>query len=171
MLTDDSLHTQAALAQTIIERGGDYLMVVKENQPRLHEDTALCFTRYQDLQDTIRQAAQTDQHGTRIEERRLRTSTALQDYLDWPGHEQVLELVRVVTDKRTQERRSEIAYGITSLSPYEAGPAELLQLWREHWHIENKLHWVRDVTFDEDRVWQRKRNFTAISINSLHDEA
>lgn len=151
VVTADSLHTQANLARTIIERGGDYLMVVKENQPTLYEDIALAFTHDQQLQDTMRQAEQTTQHGNRIEERRLRTSTALEGYLEWPGHEQVLELVRTVTDKRTGETHREIAYGITSLSVQEAGPSQLLKLWREHWHIENKLHYVRDVTFDEDR--------------------
>jgi hypothetical protein len=40
---------------------------------------------------------------------------------------------------------------VTSLAPDRAGPADLLRLWRGHWHIENKLHWVRDVTVDEDR--------------------
>jgi hypothetical protein len=47
--------------------------------------------------------------------------------------------------------RHEVVYGITSLSRERATAAQLLKLWREHWHIENKLHWVRDVTFDEDR--------------------
>lgn len=62
-----------------------------------------------------------------------------------------MELRRRVTNKRTAETRDEVVYGITSLGPERATPAQLLQLWREHWHIENKLHWVRDVSFDEDR--------------------
>jgi len=44
-----------------------------------------------------------------------------------------------------------VSYGVTSRSPDKASPAKLLQLSRGHWAIENKLHWVRDVTFDEDR--------------------
>lgn len=47
--------------------------------------------------------------------------------------------------------REEIVYGVTSLTPAQASPARLLQYLREHWHIENRSHWVRDVTFDEDR--------------------
>ena len=50
-----------------------------------------------------------------------------------------------------------MAYGITSLTPAEADPARLLALNRGHWSIENRLHWVRDVTFDEDRCRVRKR--------------
>ena len=71
--------------------------------------------------------------------------------MDWPGHAQILELRRVIVNKRTRKTRHELVYGITSLPPEEASAKELLKLWREHWHIENKLHWVRDVTFDEDR--------------------
>ena len=52
---------------------------------------------------------------------------------------------------RKGTRTVELAYAITSLTPEEAGPARLLRLWRGHWRIENRLHWVRDVTFDEDR--------------------
>lgn len=71
--------------------------------------------------------------------------------MQWPGHAQVLELRRAVTDKRTGKTRREVVYGITSLAPERASAAQLLRLWREHWHVENRLHWVRDVTFDEDR--------------------
>ena len=46
--------------------------------------------------------------------------------------------------------RKELAYAITSLSPAQAGPQELLCLWRGHWEIENRLHYVRDVTMKED---------------------
>ena len=63
----------------------------------------------------------------------------------------MLKLRRVVTDKRTGKTRRDVGYGITSLGPERATPAQLLRLWREHWHVENRLHWVRDVTFDEDR--------------------
>lgn len=49
-----------------------------------------------------------------------------------------------------------MAYGVTSLPPTAAAPARLLALNRAHWAIENRLHWVRDVTFDEDRCRVRK---------------
>ena len=51
-----------------------------------------------------------------------------------------------------------MVYGVTSLSPAQADPARLLALNRGHWEIENRLHWVRDVTFDEDRSQVRTRN-------------
>jgi len=151
VITADSLLTQREIAQAIIDDGGDYLLPVKNNQPSLREDIALVFANSKLLQDTITEVRTLDQHGGRIEERRLRASTALFGYTDWPGHRQVLEMQRTVTKKRTGEMRREVAYAITSLSNERASARQLLQIWREHWHIENKLHWVRDVTFDEDR--------------------
>jgi predicted transposase YbfD/YdcC len=151
VITADALHTQRDVAQAIVKRGGDYLLPVKDNQPRLREDIALVFAHAGRLADTITQARTTSQHGDRIEERRLRASTALVGYTDWPGHSQVMELRRSIANKRTGARREEVIYGITSLSVQRAGARRLLKLWREHWHIENRLHWVRDVTFDEDR--------------------
>jgi predicted transposase YbfD/YdcC len=63
----------------------------------------------------------------------------------------VLQIKRTIAEKHTGRTTNETTYAITSLSPQRATPAQLLTEWREHWHIENKLHWVRDVTFDEDR--------------------
>src|SRR2546426_10317839 len=55
------------------------------------------------------------------------------------------------TEIVTQKFRSETVYGITSLKPAVANSERVLSLSRKHWSIENRLHWVRDVTFDEDR--------------------
>ena len=156
VITADSLLTQRAVAQSIIDRGGDYLLPVKENQPTLREDIALVFSAAKLLADTMTEARTIDQHGGRIEERRLRASTALIGYTDWPGHRQVLEIKRSITKKATGERRQEVAYAGTSLSAERATARQLLEVWRGHWQIENKLHWVRDVTFDEDRSQVRR---------------
>lgn len=94
-------------------------------------------------------------HG-RIETRRIWTSTALTGYLTFPYAAQVFCLHRHTTDLAGQLLRAEVAYGLTSLSPAQADPARLLALTRGHWAIENKVHWVRDVTFDEDRSQVRK---------------
>jgi predicted transposase YbfD/YdcC len=56
-----------------------------------------------------------------------------------------------VTEKRTGKTRREVAHAITSLGRERATARQLLEVWRAHWHIENRLHWVRDVSFDEDR--------------------
>ena len=58
-------------------------------------------------------------------------------------------LERIVRRKRSTRR--EVAYAVTSRSPADASPQRLLALWPGHWGIENRVHWVRDVAFDEDR--------------------
>jgi len=95
-------------------------------------------------------------HG-RIEERFLTSSDELKGYSDWPGLHQVFELTRTIVTKKTGEVTKETVYGITSLSPDEASAKRLLDLVRSHWHIENKVHWVR-VIYDEDRSQVRCGN-------------
>lgn len=63
---------------------------------------------------------------------------------------------RGVTELSTDKQRCETVYGVTSLPPKKADATRLLQLARGHWSIENRLHWVRDVTYDEDRCRIRK---------------
>ncbi|MBI4491865.1 MAG: ISAs1 family transposase [Chloroflexi bacterium] len=89
-------------------------------------------------------------HG-RLERRELTTSTVLEDYLDWPGAHQVFRLERRTTLLPSGEVRGQVVYGVTSLGPNRADPERLLRIARGHWHIENRSHWVREVTFDEDR--------------------
>jgi hypothetical protein len=89
-------------------------------------------------------------HG-RIETRRIEVSEALKGYLSFPYAEQVFRLERTVRNPQGSVIRHEIAYGITSMTAQQADAAALLHLNRGHWEIENRLHWVRDVTFDEDR--------------------
>jgi hypothetical protein len=90
------------------------------------------------------------QHG-RVTKRRLEATTALNKYLDWAGLARVYRLTRTTVALTTGEKQTETRFGITSLSPDEVAAHELLALTRRHWYIENKLHWVRDVIFDEDR--------------------
>ncbi len=148
VVTTDALFTQREIARTICDAGGDYLMVVKGNQPTLHDDLTLLFA---DVDVPCQWAEETRLHSGRIERRVLRASTELTGFVDWPGFAQALCVERHVTHKATGEIRTDVAYAITSLAPTAATLAQVLTLWREHWHIENKLHWIRAVTFDEDR--------------------
>jgi predicted transposase YbfD/YdcC len=151
VVTGDAMITQRSIAKNINDRGGDYLLVVKDNQPQLLDDIKMSFEPYWWLKDRITSGSLTDQHADRIHEWDLKASTLLDGYSDWPGLKQVLKLERVVSKKSDAEVRRETAYAITSLARERARPEQLIKLWREHWHIENRLHWVRDVTFDEDR--------------------
>jgi len=74
----------------------------------------------------------------------------------------VFELGRHVLIQNTGEERVEVVYGVTSLRPERATPGHLLALVRGHWQIENKSHWVRDVTFDEDRSQVRCGNIPQV---------
>lgn len=96
-------------------------------------------------------------HG-RLEIRKIETSTSLNDYLSFPYTNQVFRITRTVIQLTTEETTTEIAYGITSLTPEKGPQQKLLDLVRGHWAIENKSHYVRDVTFDEDRSQIRTRN-------------
>jgi predicted transposase YbfD/YdcC len=155
VVTADALLAQRDLAQAILGRGGDYLLAVKGNQPGLLGDIALLFGD-PELAAGAAAAETVSQHGGRVETRRLVASAALAGYSDWPGLRQVLRLERRVVAKRTGAvLRQEVAYAVTSLAPARARPGQLLALWRGHWSIENRLHYVRDVAFDEDRAQAR----------------
>src|SRR2546428_2580711 len=161
IFTMDALLTQRHVAQTIVDKGGDYVMIVKENHPRLHADIELVLT-LPPVGDRQATARTVDLGHGRIEQRNLTTSEALVGYSDWPGLAQVFELGRHVVLQKTGEERVEVVYGVTSLRPERATPERLLALVRGHWHIENKSHWVRDVTFDEDRSQVRCGNIPQV---------
>lgn len=150
LLTMDALLTQREIAQAIIDGKGDYLMVVKANQPQLWEDIDLCF-QSEPLAGEARGTATTVSKGHgRLEERTLVTSAALRDYVDWPGAQQVMRITRTVTYLKTHKTTTEQVYAITSLPPERGSPQFLLESNRGHWTIENQVHWVRDVQLGED---------------------
>lgn len=78
--------------------------------------------------------------------------------MDFPHVGQVFWIAREITHLNKNKQSLEIAYGITSLTPENASPERLLELNRQHWGIENRLHWVRDETFGEDRSQIRTGN-------------
>jgi len=151
LVSADAMHTQRTFCLTITLLKGFYLLVAKDNQPTMHQDLALFFEdRQADRSDWQRATTCEKGHG-RLETRTLTTSTQLRDFFaqDRVGIQQVFRLERSVVEKGV--RRREVIYGITSLSPKQAGPADLLGFIRAHWAIENRLHWRRDVTLGEDQ--------------------
>ena len=161
MVPMDALLTQRHGAQTIVDKGGEYVRIVKEHQPQLRADLALAFTLppIGDRQDPARTV---DLGHGRIEQRNLTTSAALVGDSDGPGLAQVFARGRHVMFQKTGKERVEVVYGVTSLGPERATPERLLTLVRGQWQIANKSHWVRDVTFDDDRSQVRCGNIPQV---------
>jgi predicted transposase YbfD/YdcC len=155
--TTDALNTQQKLAEQIIGQGGDYLMVVKDNQPTLYGDIQTYFaTPALPLDEDERQThiSQGKGHG-RLETRTLICSTGLRQYLNWPGAQQVLQRTCERQHLKSGKVERETSYAVTSLSRERAQAPQLEVLWRGHWTIENQEHYVRDETLREDRcqIW------------------
>ena len=148
-LTVDALLTQRKLARYLLERGAHYVFTAKGNQKLLLEDIALWFDTAAPRPPDFEEQA-TLSHG-RIEQRALWTTTQLNAHVNFPGVGQVFMLRRSRQHKHTGERSTETVYGVTSHTPDTAHAQRLLRLNRGHWCIENRLHYVRDFTYDEDR--------------------
>jgi len=141
--TADALHTHAEFLRLMHTLGAETVLTVKGNQPTLYEDLA---TYFADPQARYLQAETVDRRRGRTEVRTIKVSTEMNAYLapSWPFVAQVAQLTRTVikADKTTRE----VVYLITTLTASKASPERLLDLNRGHWSIENRTHYVRDVT-------------------------
>lgn len=151
VITVDALLTQKKLAEAILAQRGHYLMVVKENQAEVLDWVRSVLESPQWFCEGADEAETLDIGHGRIEHRKLVSSSALTGSELWPGIKQVLKIERRVIKKKSGAERQEVVYGVTSLSREQARAEQLLKVSRGHWEIENKSHWVRDVTYDEDR--------------------
>lgn len=143
VITADALHTQTATARYLTEqRGADYILTVKRNQPSLfHQLAGLPWTQVP-TSDTDRHR----DHG-RAETRTVKALTV--QGLKFPHAVQAVRIRRHITQMRTGKASWTCAYAVTSLPADRAGAARLSALIRGHWAIE-ALHHVRDTTFAED---------------------
>jgi predicted transposase YbfD/YdcC len=164
VVTVDALLTQRAVARTILAGQGHYVMVAKDNQARLRRDIAglLATPAHVPGATPLHTAASMDRGHGRLERRHLTARALLPGDCDWPGAQQVFCIERRRVRRTTGETHTEVTYGVTSLPADAASPQRLLTLLRGHWHIENKTHWVRDVTFDEDRSQVRTGAIPAV---------
>jgi predicted transposase YbfD/YdcC len=126
---------------------------VKDNQATLKSDIDDL-----NLQAALPQFETVDKGHGRIETRKIWCSDDLTGYIDFPHHKQVVRIEKFTTDLKGQNPRHEVKFCITSRDAQKATPEELLQIARSHWGIENSLHWVRDVTCDEDRSQIRTKS-------------
>ncbi len=162
IISADAMHTQRRFCEQVTRWGGAYVLIAKDNQLTLYEDLALLFDEPPVPCASWHSVTTLDKGHGRLERRTITTSTELREWFarDWCGIEQVFRIEREVSNPG--KTRREVAYGITSLSPQQAGPGEIGHLVRRHWWIENRLHWRRDVTLREDASQVRPGQTPAI---------
>lgn len=153
VITLDALHTLKSTARLILDQGGDYLMVVKKNQPALYEFLDMLFSlpahpADHEVWDQVGPISEKG-HG-RLETRTLISGNAHIEDVDWPGVGQVIRRECERLELKSGKLTHEVSYGLTSLTPPQADAAAVEALWRGHWTIENRVHYVRDVTLGED---------------------
>jgi predicted transposase YbfD/YdcC len=156
VVTADALHTTREHATYLHQRGAHYVFTVKENQHRLYG--LLDSLPWHDIPTST--TSEVD-HGRT--ERRTIQLAPLGEYLGYPAvdfpHATHAFLIERYTTHHTSRRHSAYtALGITSLPTELAHPAHIATYVRNHWHIENRLHWVRDVTYTEDHSRVRTGN-------------
>jgi predicted transposase YbfD/YdcC len=158
VFTIDAMHTQHDTAQAILVRQADYVMTVKANMPALYRQLKkLPWSAVPAFS-----AVSTD-HGRRA--RRTIKAALAPAWIGFEGAAQVAQLRRTVT--KNGRKTVEVVYLITS--DRDADPATLAAWARSHWEIENRLHWVRDVTYQEDKSLVRTGNAPRVmaSLRSL----
>jgi predicted transposase YbfD/YdcC len=148
VLTLDALHTTKKTARLVTEiLHAHYLLILKGNQP-LARQAAQVLLSGTDVEFVDQSAVEADRGHGRTEQRSMRVAPA--DDTLFPGARQVFRLRRDTGGLDGARTSKEIVYGIVSLPAELAGPVHLNHYAREHWTVENRLHWARDVTFHED---------------------
>jgi predicted transposase YbfD/YdcC len=143
VVTADALHAQRGHATYLAGRGAHYLLTVKRNQPGLYAQLAALPWR------EIPVACQARERGHGRTERRTLKVTSVAKGLAFPHAAQAIQIVR--RRKAKGKWSTETCYAVTSLTVTQASHTQLAAIIRGHWGIEDRLHWVRDMDFDEDR--------------------
>jgi predicted transposase YbfD/YdcC len=152
VVTADAIHTQRSHASYLVEeRGADYVLIVKANQPNL-------FTQFDSLDWNPLPLHTTENTGHgRIERRTIQVQPAPEN-IDFPHVAQVFLIERYVTYMASGKNSAIAVLGITSCDATQLDAPQIATHTRNHWHIENKLHYVRDVTYTEDASRTRTHN-------------
>ncbi len=146
VVTGDAAHAcQATAAHIATDRGGHYALTVKGNHPGLLTQVAAVLPPA--APGSEHHVAEDRSHG-RIVRRAIWVAPA--DGIDFPGAAQVFRIRRDTFDHLGRRLSKEVVHGVTSLTAEQATPEQIAGLVRNHWRIENKSHWVRDVVYRED---------------------
>jgi predicted transposase YbfD/YdcC len=164
IITADALHTQDQHARYLRRRGAHYMFVVKGNRPRLHQQLAGLPWADIPAVDLTQDAG----HGRR-ESRTLKLAelrNAATGGILFPHAQLAVQILRRRRPATSRRWHSETVYAVTDLSWQQIRADQLADAIREHWHVENRLHWIRDVTFAEDlsqiRVGHGPANMAAL---------
>lgn len=156
IVSGDAIFAQQELSRTVIEKGGEYLWKLRANQGKIYQLTKAHFVRGVDKY--LGRAVSIEKGHGRIDEREILTSFRVVGEIEFPHLQQVFRITRRSHQVKTGKRSEQMIYGITSLPVEECGARQLLELTRNHWRIENGLHYRRDVTFKEDACRQTSSN-------------
>jgi predicted transposase YbfD/YdcC len=171
IITADALHTQRAHADYLSGRGAHYIFIVKGNQPSLHRQLRSVPWKQVPAADT------TSSRGhSRVETRTVKL-VEIPAGIVFPHASLAIQIIRTRKPFARKRVSRETVYAVTDLTYDDTTAAELADAIRGHWSIENRLHWIRDVTFAEDhcqirtghgpQVMATFRNL-AISLHRLH---
>jgi len=163
VITIDAMGCQTEIARQIVDQQGNYVLAVKQNQGNLHEDIAYLFESYLKENDPLHfiddYCKTVEKNHGRIEIRQCWTlstehhQSSVRRLTEW---EQVHSLILIISERRIGDKvTTQARYFISSLPP---DAKNLLMIVRSHWGIENSLHWVLDIVFDEDHCRIRKDN-------------
>lgn len=153
-VTIDAMGCQTKIAEAIIDKKADYILAAKNNQPSLYSG----ILQTEALTKPIQSYTSLDADHGRIEERECLVFSDLShiNVVDkWERLTSIAVINSKRTDKKTGKESSEKRYYITSLKPQAK---EICKSIRDHWSVENNLHWTLDVTFGEDKSRKRKGN-------------
>ena len=171
IITADALHTQRTHAEYLFGRGAHYILIVKGNQPSLHHQLRSVPWKQVPAADTTSNKG----HG-RVETRTVKL-VAIPAGLAFPHAALAIQITRTRRPLGRNRASRETVYAVTDLTYDNTTAAELADAIRGHWAIENRLHWIRNVTFAEDhsqvrtghgpQVMATFRNL-AVSLHRLH---
>jgi len=158
LVSIDAIGCQKEIAAQIVNKNGDYLLAVKGNQKTLHEDIKTAFKVYKKEEETVFETLELN--GTRVEKRvcKIMTDTSHIEHANqWKNLKTFIEIETEVYHKSTGKTTTDKRYYISS----QLNTSEIfLTATRNHWLIENKLHWSLDVIFKEDQSRKRFKNVT-----------
>jgi predicted transposase YbfD/YdcC len=154
IITADALHCHRKFAASVLERDGQYVLALKKNQSKLYAAAAACFARAGARSSVERLEPST--HDRREWRRAtVMRNTSLAATHDFAG---VAAVARITSRRRLRGARAEKPFVRYYLLSKYIPAKKLLAIVRSHWAIENQLHWVLDVVFDEDAQRSRKDN-------------